>query len=395
MRSASAVGGPLILLAALGVVASCGRSDSLPDQATPPSGTVVLSDRARQVAGIVTAPVAATAATGGIDAVGTIALDDTRTARVGALAEGVVSATHVNVGDRVARHALLAGLHSHDLHDGWADYRKAIADRRRVAQDVTFAADALARAERLLEEKAASTLEVSRARAGHVAATEQLTVADAEVRRAQESLEHLGIATAAPDTPAAEIIPVRAPQSGVVLERLVTIGTAVTPGTPMFVVSDIGSLWAVVEIDEALLPQIKLGAPVSVRVAAYADVAFPAVVTQVADTINPETRRVVVRCRVANPDHRLKPGMFARVSLTSASPTATVTVPADAVQDLGERRVVFVPDGSGGYRPRDVEVGVEHDGRIEIRRGLSAGDHVVTRGAFLLKSELLSSPEAQ
>ena len=146
MRSASAVGGPLILLAALGVVASCGRSDSLPDQATPPSGTVVLSDRARQVAGIVTAPVAATAATGGIDAVGTIALDDTRTARVGALAEGVVSATHVNVGDRVARHALLAGLHSHDLHDGWADYRKAIADRRRVAQDVTFAADALARA---------------------------------------------------------------------------------------------------------------------------------------------------------------------------------------------------------------------------------------------------------
>ena len=87
--------------------------------------------------------------------------------------------------------------------------------------------------------------------------------------------------------------------------------------------------------------------------------------------------------------------MFARGSLTSASPTATVTVPADAVQDLGERRVVFVPDGSGGYRPRDVEVGVEHDGRIEIRRGLSAGDHVVTRGAFLLKSELLSSPEAQ
>ena len=396
MTSVAVVGRVLPLLTALWLVAGCGRPADTAEPTPPPAGTVVLSDRARQLAGIVTEPVGSASAAAVLDAVGTIALDDTRTSRIGALVEGVVSATHVNVGDRVARHALLAGLHSHDLHDAWADYRKAVAERRRTAQEAAFAADALARAERLLADKAASTLEVERARSAQVGANEHLTMADAEIRRTQESLEHLGItATTEPGTPTTEIIPVRTPQAGVVLERLITTGTAVTPGTPMFVVSDIESLWALAEIDEASLPQIRVGAPVSVRVPAYGDEAFSATVTQVADTLNPETRRAVVRCRLANPDRRLKPGMFARLSLTGAAPPAAFDVPADAIQDLGERRVVFVPDGNGAYRPRDVEVGAERKGRVEIRRGLTAGERVVTRGAFLLKSQLLASQEAQ
>jgi membrane fusion protein, heavy metal efflux system len=396
MRSVDLLGRVALLLAALSVAAGCGRPADTGEPAPPPAGTVVLSDGARRMAGIVTEPVASASAVAAFDAVGTIALDDTRTSRIGALVEGVVSATHVNVGDLVARHALLAGLHSHDLHDGWADYRKAVADRRRAVQEVAFAADALARAERLLEDKAASTLEVERARSARVGANEQLTMADAEIRRTQESLEHLGItATTEPGTPTTEIIPVRTPQAGVVLERLVTTGTAVTPGMPMFVVSDLGSLWALAEIDETSLPQIRVGAPVSVRVPAYGEEIFPATVTQVADALNPETRRAVVRCRVANPGRRLKPGMFARLSLTGAVLPAALQVPAEAVVDLGERRVVFVPDGKGAYRPRDVEVGVERGGRVEIRGGLTAGERVVTRGAFLLKSQLLASQEAQ
>jgi cobalt-zinc-cadmium efflux system membrane fusion protein len=377
-------------------VACTGTSPQEPAAAPPaPAEAVVLSKTSQQLAGITVEAVLAEAVGDVLETVGTVALDDTRTARIGALVEGVVSATHANVGDRVRQGALLAGLHSHQVHDGWGDYRKAVADRRRVEQELSYASDALARTERLVADKAASTLELERTRAARAAATEQLAMAQAEVRRATESLEHLGISSNETTAAATEIIPVRTPQAGVVLERLVTTGTAVTPGTPLFVVSDTSSLWVLAEVDEAVLARVKVGAGVQVAVTAYAAERFPATVTLIGDTINAATRRVVVRCRVANGDGRLKPGMFARVQLEGIAPAPMVHVPVDAVQDLGERRVVFVPAADGRYVPREVETGAEREGRVEIRRGLVDGDRVVTRGAFLLKSQLLASPEGE
>jgi cobalt-zinc-cadmium efflux system membrane fusion protein len=386
-------------MALLALVASAACSSAPPEQpaapATPGDG-VSLSKTSQQLAGITVETVTAEAVAPVLEAVGTVALDDTRTARVGALVEGIVSATHANVGDRVRQGSLLAGLHSHEVHDGWGDYRKALADRRRVEQELVFATETVARTERLLADKAASALEVERARSIRASATEQLAMANAEVRRAQESLEHLGIEVGtSPDSQANEIIPVRTPQGGVVLEKLVTTGTTVTPGTALFVVSDTASLWVLAEIDEASLARVKVGAPVDVVVSAYPSVRFPARVTLIGDTINPATRRVVVRGQVANVDGRLKPGMFARVQLEGEAPAPMVHVPVDAVQDLGDRRVVFVPEADGRFVARDVETGSEREGRIEIRRGLAAGDRVVTRGAFLLKSQMLASSEGE
>jgi RND family efflux transporter MFP subunit len=221
-------------------------------------------------------------------------------------------------------------------------------------------------------------------------------MANAEVQRARESLEHLGIpATSAAEGQAAEIIPVRTPQAGVVLEKLVTSGTTVTPGTLLFVVSDTSTLWVLAEIDEVALAQVRIGSPVQVAVAAYPAERFPAAVTYVGDTINPATRRAVVRCELRNGDSRLKPGMFARVQLEAATAAPMVHLPVDAVQDIGERRVVFVPGAEGQYVTRDVETGAERGGRIEIRRGVTDGDRVVVRGAFLLKSQLLASADGE
>jgi cobalt-zinc-cadmium efflux system membrane fusion protein len=386
-----------LLLYALAVSTACSRTPQ-PEAAAPsgPSDAVVLSKNSQVLAGITVDVAKAEPVSAALEVVGTVALDDTRTARVGALVEGVVDVTRVDVGDRVRTGAVLAGLHSHEVHDGWGDYRKAIADRRRVEQELAFATETVARTERLLADKAASPLEVDRARSTRAGAVEQLAVANAEVQRARESLEHLGISTAtAADGRAEEIIPVRTPQAGVVLEKLVTTGTTVTPGTALFVVSDTSSLWVLAEIDEAALAQVKIGAPVQVAVSAYPTTRFPATVTQIGDTINPATRRVVVRCAVRNGDGRLKPGMFARVQLEDAAPAPLVHLPVDAVQDIGERRVVFVPAADGQFVARDVETGAERAGRVEIRRGVSAGDRVVVRGAFLLKSQLLASPEGE
>ena len=387
----------LAVLAAAALTAAC--SGTPREEAAPPPATgnaITLSTTSQQLAGVVVEAAKASTTSADVDAVATIAIDDTKTARIGALVEGVVAATHVGVGDRVRNGALLAGLHSHAVHDGWGDYRKALADQRRLEQEAAFANESMARTERLLADKATSTLEVERAKAASASAAQQLVAANAEVRRASESLEHLGIATtAAPGGKASEIIPVRTPQGGVVLEKHVTAGTAVTPGTALFVISDISSVWVLAEIDESALARVKVGLPVEVEVSAYPDERFAARVTLIGDTINPTTRRVVVRCQAANADGRLKPGMFARVRLEGASPEPVVQVPVDAIQDIGERRVVFVAGPSGQYVARDVETGTERDGHVDIRRGLAAGDRVVVRGAFLLKSQLLASPAGE
>jgi membrane fusion protein, heavy metal efflux system len=367
-----------------------------PVRPVTPSDAVSLSKASEEVADI-TVEVATAASVGStVDAMGTIALDDTKTARIGSLVEGLVVSTSVNVGDRVRRGAMLAGLHSHEVHDNWSDYRKALADRRRAQQALAFAEDAVGRAERLLADKAAPAVEVERARTERASAVEQVAMAEAEVRRARESLEHLGLPIdPTTDTRAAEIIPVRTPLGGVVLEKLVTTGTAVTPGAPLFVVSDTSSLWVRVEVDESALVRVKVGAAVELTVSAYPGDPFQATVISIGDTINPETRRVVVRGQLRNADGRLKPGMFARVQLEGAAAAPLVLLPVDAIQDLGERRVVFVPGGNGRYVARDVETGAERGGRIEIRSGLTAGERVVVRGAFLLKSQLLASPEGE
>ena len=270
-------------MAMLALAASAACSSAPQEEPAAPAAQkdgVSLSKTSQQLAGITVETVKAEAVGSVLEAVGTVALDDTRTARVGALVEGIVSATHANVGDRVRQGALLAGLHSHEVHDGWGDYRKAIADRRRVEQELAFANETVARTERLLADKAASALEVERARSSRASATEQLVMANAEVRRAQESLEHLGIEIGnSSDTQVNEIIPVRTPQGGVVLEKLVTTGTTVTPGTALFVVSDISSLWVLAEIDEAALARVRVGAPVDVVVSAYPGERFAATVT--------------------------------------------------------------------------------------------------------------------
>lgn len=381
------------LTLAMSVACSSPPQETTP-AAAPPGDAVVLSPAGQQLAGIVVERARDETIGAELEAVGTVALDDTRTARIGALVEGVVRATHVNVGDRVRQGGLLAGLDSHEVHDSWGDYRKALADRRRLEQELAFAGETMARTERLLAAKAASVLEVEQARSAHAGAVQQLAMAGAEVERARESLIHLGVQFGAGgETNPPTIVPVRSPLAGVVLEKLVTTGTTVTPGTALFVVSDISQLWVLAEIDEAALARVKVGSVAHVVVSAYPGERFEATVTFIGDSINPETRRVVVRGQLANRDRRLKPGMFARVHLQGAASSPIVHVPVDAVQDIGQRRVVFVPGQDGRYMTRDVETGAERDGRIEIRRGVAVGDRIVVGGAFLLKSQLLAAPD--
>jgi cobalt-zinc-cadmium efflux system membrane fusion protein len=308
------------------------------------------------------------------------------------MVDGIVMFLDAQVGDRVSKGAVLGGMHSTVVHEAWAAYRKAMADRRRQETELNYAQQSEARAERLLAARALSEQEVARAHADRIAAQEGLDMARTEVRRSEEELEHLGITSGDdPTGESGEQIPVRTPIAGVVLERLVTAGTAVTPGTPLFVVSDLSQLWAVAEVDEARLSTLVVGRTADVTVSAYPGARFPARVAFIGDTVNPSTRRVTVRCVVPNADRRLKPNMYASVSLGTGEPRRVVAVPAAAVQEMNGTRVVFVESASGRFLPRSIVTGEEENGRVEIEKGLAAGERVAVRGSFLLKSQAINT----
>ena len=360
--------------------------------AAAPTDSVTLGAKAVSVAGIETAEARSVTRAATFDAPAVLALDEARTARIGSLVDGSVVRVLAEVGDRAGRGAVLAEMHSPVVHEAWADYRKAVSERRRRETELAWAARAAERAARLQEEKALSLQERQRAETDLVAAREELDRAKTEVRRAEEALGHLGVTNKEdPTGETGETIPVRAPLAGVVLEKHVTAGTAVTPGTPLFVVSDLSSLWAMAEVDETRIPLVGAGRPARVRVAAWPDRAFEGKVTFVADAVNPKTRRVTVRCQVPNPGGLLKPEMYARVELGESAPREMVVVPEAAVQEMAGRPHVFVAGAKGRFEKREVALGASADGLVEVRSGVAAGEKVATQGSFLLKSQLLSA----
>lgn len=386
----------VLALLLTGVIAvSCGRTVVTPPPAEHVSDVVRLSPEAQRNAGIVVAQAELTMRGDSTEAPGLVAFDEGRTARIGSFVQGIILETAVQVGDRVGTGQVLATMHSTIVHDTWAAYRKAVAERRRAEHELAFTVQAHERAKRLYADAALSLQDLQRAETNRIDASELLDMAQTEVRRAEEELEHLGITNSEdPSGESGEQIPVRTPVRGLVLERFVTTGTTVTPGTPLFVVSDLSAVWVLAEIDESLLSHVAVGRPVEVRVAAYNNERFHGTVTLIGDTVNPKTRRITVRCSLPNADGRLKPEMFATVILEQQEMRRAVVVPSDAIQSIGGNTTVFVSEPDNRFRAQPIKIGTDDNGQVEVLSGLRAGDPVVVAGSFVLKSEMLRSSAA-
>ncbi len=361
-------------------------------QPAPADGGVVLSAAAQRNAGILVAAVQSQPWSERLQAPGVLAVDETRTARLGAPVDGKAVQVEAFVGDRVVPGQSLALLESPVVHEAWAAYRRGRAELKHAEAELRFRVQAEARAQRLFADKAVSRQEVERAGVDRIAAEQALDMAKTELRRAEETMEHLGITSGDdPSGESGEFVPIRSPLAGAVLERFVTEGTATTTGMPLFVVSDLSKLWALAELDETLLPQVAVGMPVELRVAAYPEERFGGTIVFVGDRLDPKTRRVAVRCAVPNGDGRLKAEMFATLVFQAATERAALTIPLSAVQDVDGKPTVFVRQGEERFLPRSLELGATQDDRVEVKEGLAAGESIAVAGGFALKSELLKS----
>ena len=179
----------------------------------------------------------------------------------------------------------------------------------------------------------------------------------------------------------------RAPISGVVAELGVREGMTVAPGTLLFRLVDLSTVWVNAEVPEAQAGWLARGGEVEARVTAYPEAVFKGKVGALLPEVNPTTRTLRARIEIGNADGRLKPGMYATLHFRQGTARQAVLVPSEAVIRTGQRDVVIVALGEGKFRAAEVQVGAESAGQSEIRKGLQAGEQVVLSGQFLIDSE--------
>ena len=181
------------------------------------------------------------------------------------------------------------------------------------------------------------------------------------------------------------LVTVFAPRSGVVVNRGVTVGTAVDPSTTLLTIADLSHMWVLAEVPEANIPGIRVGTAAQLDFPASGRAPFAARIDFLYPTLTDRTRTLRVRFSTANPTGSLRPGLYGTVAFESTRQDV-IAVPRDAVVDTGVMQHVFVAAGDR-FEPRPVTLGVQLADRVEVRSGLTEGERIVASGVFLLDSE--------
>ena len=308
---------------------------------------------------------------------GRLIWDETSTVRVFSPVAGRVQAVPAKWGQPVAAGDMLAEIISPDLGQAQADVRKADAD-------YILAERNLQRLRDLFEHGAAARKDVE-------SAEDSFAGAQSEKERAASRLQFLGGAKGAID----QMYGLRTPLSGVIVEKNINPGQEVRPDqmlanapqlfAPLFVISEPSRLWALFDVTELDMGELKAGQSLEIRTRAYPDKVFAGRVESVGDSLDSATRTMKVRAVVANPERLLKAEMYVSVDVIGEAQTG-VNISAKAIFLRNNQYFVFIENAPGRYERRLVKKGNENDGTVSVREGLRPGQRVVSDGCLLLES---------
>jgi membrane fusion protein, heavy metal efflux system len=224
--------------------------------------------------------------------------------------------------------------------------------------------------------------------------------ADGALRAARDAVRVLGKTDAEMDHIVATrrvdpALVVRSPVSGVVVARSGAPGVFVQPGSAPapFTVADNSVMWMLANAPESLSSVFALGQPVAVRVFALPGEVFTGRLSTIGTTVDPNTRRFVIRSEVADPSHRLRSGMFANFTVTTGAPVISLALPLNGVVREGDgTETAWVTTDRHHFVKRTVKIGLESHGYRQILDGLREGELAVTDGAVFLSNLLTAGP---
>jgi RND family efflux transporter MFP subunit len=302
------------------------------------------------------------------------------TVSVAPRAAGRVESVSVKLGDRVGRGQRLAKIEDFEIQEQvkQAEAAQLVSEatiRQREA-DLKLAQTNAERSRNLYERQLLPKQTLDDNEARYQSAVAALDLARAQASQSKARLDELRINLANTN--------IVSPVNGYVSKRAVDPGAFVSQNVPVVDVVDISTVRLVANVVEKDLKELQTGNSTRVEVDAFPGEVFMGRIARVSPVLDPATRTAPIEIEISNPTARLKPGMYARVSVTTSTRKEALVVPATAVVDLGGRRGVFTPlNESAVFRALDL--GTEQNDIVEVLGGLDVGDTVITTGSSALR----------
>jgi cobalt-zinc-cadmium efflux system membrane fusion protein len=322
---------------------------------------------------------------------GRIGINEDTTTPVFSPYSGRVSRLIAKAGDHVERGAPLFAIEATEFVQGQNDLVTAVAGVEKARSRLALAQMAEKRQKELLAIRGGALKDLELAQSDLVGAQGDLRSADIALAAVRNRLRILGRTDAEierqekEDRIGAETI-VAAPIAGTVIQRKIGLGQYITAGAtdPVFSIGDLSAVWLIANVRESDAPKMKVGASVEVAVLAYPGRTFSARLDYVAPSLDANTRRLPVRAQIENPDRELLPEMFAGFRIVTGAPQTRPAVPQASVVYEGATARVWLARPDKTIVSRLIEVGNTAHGMVEVRKGLNAGETVVTSGTLFI-----------
>jgi cobalt-zinc-cadmium efflux system membrane fusion protein len=336
-----------------------------------------------------------------IQATGVVNPNESRLAHVRPLAQGRIERVNVRLGDRVRAGQVLLIYDNIELGEVIGQYMSSVAALGKAKAEAEVTQRSLDRAKALVDVGALARAELEKRSAEYKNALASIESQEADVAKTEEKLHRFGL-----NEDAVKALNPRegagshrehshsqmtAPFDGIVIKYSAAQGETFGPEDDVFTIADLSTAWVLADVYEKDITQVRAGQEARIVTDSYPGETFLGRITYVSDFLDPKTRTAKVRCEVPNHDGKLKLDMFATVQLPTPMGRQALLIPSGAIQQVNDQPVVFVRTSEIEFEPRNVALGTQSDGWVEVRNGIKEGESVVTHGSFFLKSTMLRS----
>lgn len=315
---------------------------------------------------------------------GVVSYDLKRTARIGSRVPGRIKDIYVNQGDYVKKGQYILSIASTELGEMEARHKKSVARKKSLSVQLDRAKDLYAKKITSAKEYESTLMEFQTAKTEAENSYNALLsygLTQGEISRILDGNTY------------SLNLKIRSPISGTITERQAVVGQSVSREENLFTVSNLSTVWVLLEVFEKDLNQVKVGQYAEITPMGSTETTR-AKVAHVGDIIDPTTRSAEIRLELDNQSRKFRPGQSVSSTLESLNivndnKSPRFTLPISSVHTIEGKTFVFIRVFDNRFRAVEVEVGETIEDRIEILSGLNEEDEIITKGSFILKSEFL------
>jgi cobalt-zinc-cadmium efflux system membrane fusion protein len=312
-----------------------------------------------------------------------IITDQDYEAKVGSLVQGRVYKVYAKIGDYVKKGQVLMYIEGMEIGEIKSKYLKAKAQ-------LDFAESNYKRQKALIEQNIGSQKSFYEAEAEYNKALAEFKAEDKRIHSVGMSDDDvIGKNENGAADHTSGLLAIKSPVNGLMTERNIVIGQYVDVTTNAFVIINLSNLIVEGQIREDEISKISGKPEIKFTTQTYPEIEFTGRVYYTSQLVDPQTRTIGIRARINNNNSMLKPEMFGSMQIPLSGSVKGIFVSSEAIEKIDESPVVFIAINDSTFEKRKIELGVELDGKVEIKKGLNIGEKFVSKGTFYLKSELM------